>query len=240
MSTPAPASTPWVPMWSLQGGVSLSYLGAWVAGTYQPGNVVVDKGISYVCTRQTTKRPTVWPSSNVASYGTTLPASPQDGQEAILVDSLTNPTYIWRFRYNASSSSAYKWEFIGGTQPLLTSALGAYEAIPGTAVFGDCATLTRFVVPRAGDYEAIVFGQFSGNAIGILMQMGIYSNTGASGAATAVALTLPGNAYHFPMTHSDRIPGIAAGGDIRARYYTNPAGGLVANRWIRAWPVRVS
>jgi hypothetical protein len=166
--------------------------------------------------------------------------TPYDGQEIILTDSLTAPTYDWRFRYNAGSGSAYKWEFIGGTQPLLATAIGAYEAIPGTAVFGDCATLTRFVVPRAGDYEAITFGQFSANAAGVLMQMGIVSNTGVSGAATAVALTLAGNAYHAPMTHSDRIPGIAAGGDIRARYYTSPAGGLVANRWIRAWPVRVS
>src|SRR6516164_9624771 len=47
-------------------------------------------------------------------YGTTLPASPVDGQEAILVDSITNPTYQWRLRYNAGSTSAYKWEFVGG------------------------------------------------------------------------------------------------------------------------------
>ena len=53
------------------------------------------------------------------SYGISLPASPVNGQEAILVDSLSNPTYQWRFRYNAVSSSAYKWEFMGGA-PAIT------------------------------------------------------------------------------------------------------------------------
>jgi hypothetical protein len=53
------------------------------------------------------------------TYGTSLPANPADGQEAILVDSLTNPTYQWRFRYNAGSTSAYKWEFIGGAPKLV-------------------------------------------------------------------------------------------------------------------------
>ena len=57
-------------------------------------------------------------------YGTSLPASPFNGQEAILVDSTTNPTWEWRFRYNANSSSAYKWEFIGGTPYSAENAVG--------------------------------------------------------------------------------------------------------------------
>lgn len=54
-------------------------------------------------------------------YGTTLPASPVDGQEFILVDSTTAPSYQWRLRYNAGSSSAYKWECIGGVPWALSS-----------------------------------------------------------------------------------------------------------------------
>ena len=53
-------------------------------------------------------------SFSAVYYGTTFPVSPADGQEAILVDSVTNPSYQWRFRYNAGSSSPYKWEFVGG------------------------------------------------------------------------------------------------------------------------------
>jgi hypothetical protein len=87
----------------------------------------------------------------IVTVGTTLPASPTDTQEAILVDSLTNPTYQWRFRYNANSTSPYKWEFIGGPPLLGWSAtsvtngatLGAWVNMVGTAV----------ILPRSGEYQ---------------------------------------------------------------------------------------
>jgi hypothetical protein len=83
-------------------------------------------------------------------YGTSLPASPADGQEAILVDSVSNPSYQWRFRYNAGSSSAYKWEFIGGApasssaDPLEATTSQTYVVLttPGPSI----------TLPRAGDY----------------------------------------------------------------------------------------
>jgi hypothetical protein len=82
----------------------------------------------------------------VPNYGISLPASPVDGQEAILVDSLTNPTYQWRFRYNAQNSSAYKWEFVGGAP---------YTAIEQTGVtinstFGPIGPIAA--LPRPGVY----------------------------------------------------------------------------------------
>jgi len=54
----------------------------------------------------------------IPAYVTTLPASPVDGQECILVDSLTAPTRTWHCRYNAQTSNSYKWEVLGGT-PIL-------------------------------------------------------------------------------------------------------------------------
>jgi len=83
------------------------------------------------------------------SYGTTLPAAPVDGQEAILVDSTTNPTYQWRFRYNAGSSSAYKWECVGG------GSIVAETAGTDTTTSASTANLTNgpsIVLPRAGDW----------------------------------------------------------------------------------------
>jgi PKD repeat protein len=88
-------------------------------------------------------------------YGTTLPASPADGQEAILVDSTTNPSYQWRFRYNAGSSSAYKWEYVGGTDARLTQ--GSGNAVInsggywGSGYYG-LYGYTYTSVPHAGDY----------------------------------------------------------------------------------------
>src|SRR5215831_7217940 len=102
-------------MWNLQ-GYGFHYLGAYAAGTNVPGDIVVLNGIAYLCVRQTVNAPVPWPMApGTSSYGTTLPSSPYDGQEAVLVDLATNPGYQWRFRYNAQSTSAYKWEFVGGS-----------------------------------------------------------------------------------------------------------------------------
>lgn len=57
-----------------------------------------------------------------SSYGTTFPGSPNDGDEAVLVDNASNPSYQWQFRYNAGSSSAFKWEFIGGAAIVVNAA----------------------------------------------------------------------------------------------------------------------
>lgn len=48
------------------------------------------------------------------TYGTSFPSSPANGAIHVLVDSTTDPTWIWTFRYNAVSTSLYKWENIGG------------------------------------------------------------------------------------------------------------------------------
>jgi len=164
MTTPAPASTPWVPMWSLNGGVALNYRGAWAAGTYQPGDHVVDNGLLYTCVRTTTKRPTPWALNQVATYGTTLPASPIDGQEAILVDSTTNPTYQWRFRFNANSTSAYKWEFIGGS-PNVSAYMGQDSVASGWNVVSNPPAIG---FPRNGEYHvshSAMFNAASGTTL---------------------------------------------------------------------------
>ena len=90
------------------------------------------------------------PAPTVA-YGTSLPASPTDGQEAILVDSTSNPSYQWRFRYNAGSSSAYKWEFVGG--PPARADTDTEETTTSSGTWVELTTPQRIVLPRAGDYD---------------------------------------------------------------------------------------
>jgi len=168
-TTPNPGTTVWVPMWNLAGGSSNAYKGDWAAGTYYPGDHVVYNGILYECVRQTTAAPVPWPPApGAASYGTTLPASPVDGQEAILVDNVTNPSYQWRFRWNAGSSSAYKWEFVGGAAWTTTP---AGSGTTSSTSWIDVAGGPTFVIPRAGVYS-IQFGAYgeanaTGGAYGI-------------------------------------------------------------------------
>jgi hypothetical protein len=88
-------------------------------------------------------------------YGTSLPASPVDGQIAFLVDSLTAPTYCWQFRYVSGVSDANKWVFIGGSPVVVETSTDA--ATSTTATYSDPATVVSFTVPRAGVY-LIEFG----------------------------------------------------------------------------------
>lgn len=137
MPTPDPATTDWVPLWSLQGVdlsayqtraekaaangyASLDGTGK-VPGTQLPDLSVyqtrTEKGAAngYASLDSGGKVPVAQLPTLAVAYGTTLPSSPADGQEAVLVDSLTNPTYQWRFRYNTANTTPYKWEFIGGS-----------------------------------------------------------------------------------------------------------------------------
>ena len=105
-------------------------------------------------------------------YGTSLPASPVDGQVAILVDSITNPTYQWMFRYNAGSTSAYKWEFIGGAPKVITNT-AAGGTTSGSFVYIAGAPL--FTLPRVGEYE-----------IGVTA--GLYNDTANMGSQAGISI----------------------------------------------------
>jgi len=96
-------------------------------------------------------------------YGTTLPASPADGDEYVLVDSTSNPTYQWRFRYNAGSTSSYKWEFIGGSSLVSGPFSAAFTASVST-----WWNPTSCVTPnlRAGQYLARSSWGYNGPANG--------------------------------------------------------------------------
>lgn len=78
---------------------------------------------------------------------TALPGSPVDGQQALLVDSLTAPTYIWLLQYDSGISDANKWMFLGGT-PLAASAQSS-KLTSGYVV------LIQHTAPRAGLYNII-------------------------------------------------------------------------------------
>lgn len=90
-------------------------------------------------------------------YGTSLPGAPSDGDEYILVDSTTAPTYQWRFRYNAGASGTYKWEFVGGAPyTFFTSdpnaVLNGQTQVGATGYYRP-TTGGVFTLPRAGDWE---------------------------------------------------------------------------------------
>jgi len=235
MSTPNPGTTNWVPLWDLNGGIDLRYLGDWVSGSYRDGDVTIYQGTAYVCVRPTTAAPTPWATSVALGYGTTLPASPYNGQEFVLVDSTTNPSYQWRLRFNANSTSAYKWEFVGGAP--VNGYVGTTES-SAAAGWTDLATIgPSFTLPRAGDY-LFAFETTMTCSIANWPHVGL----SLSGAAPAIEALASNNAAMYQTASSTwrKIAGLAASTAVKLMYHPNGASVTFLYRTLNVQPVRVA
>jgi len=173
------------------------------------------------------------------SYGTTLPVAPVDGQEAILVDSLTAPTYQWRFRWNAGATGPYKWEFIGGAPA--SSAVAGFEGITGTAITDPATVGPRFTVPRAGDYEIVGAATVSKvSATEVNAQMQVTRMDNLAGVLQVIGSCPLSNSY-TGLSGAAVYPGIPAATELRMRYYQSTAGTLNCGaRTLLVRPTRVA
>lgn len=178
------------------GGGGVDYKGNYNAGTaYAQGDVVLYNGVQYVCVNPGTGQtpPGFQPivtSLPVIGIGTALPTSGLfDGMEFILTDSLTAPTYSWRFRY-VSGKSTNKWVFIGGA-PAISAAGASADPIGTSFVAISGVTLA---VPVAGDYlvtpmlEVQASGSIAAGRTGYgSFDCGAYSATDANGTKSVVS-----------------------------------------------------
>jgi hypothetical protein len=180
-----------------------------------------------------------WATASAApGYGTSLPGSPTDGQEYILVDSTTAPTYAWRLRYNAGSASTYKWEFIGGSPAVV--GVAASQGTASTS-YVDLATAgPSFTLPKAGDYD-IEFGAASTSASATMNTfVGLHIN----GVLWQETLSLGpfGGAASIP-SHGMmllRPTGLTATHVVKLMYKVSAGTGTWAGRILKVTPVRVS
>jgi len=162
--------------------------GAWTSTAY--GGTGGSNNCNPIFVRLTRVSPYTPPGANPVSYATSLPASPVDGQEAILVDSITNPTYQWRFRYNAGSTSAYKWEFVGGLPARVVDFSGAWKKPSANNVYQFISGFPSFTIPRNGLYR-YTFGAISGSGTGAAIIIGVGPTSG-SAVQTSYARNIPG------------------------------------------------
>jgi hypothetical protein len=168
--------------------------------------------------------------------GTSLPASPVSGQEFTLVDSVASPTYRWSFMYNGSSASAYKWEFIGGSD--LVAVVNTSE---GTATNSptDLATVgPSITVPRAGDYN-VLFGCTATNNTGNNAVCRITPSSGSVIGGPLEPFTNV-NGRKSTLAGADQVQGISASGTIKIQYYAGAGTATFSERWIIVTPLRVS
>lgn len=118
---------------------------------------------------------------SAAPLVTTLPASPVDGQECILCDSLSAPTYTWHLKYVAAKASN-KWVFVGGAP--LRAEVTTLETTASTTYVALATAGPALVIPVAGIYD-IGVGFVSQTAKSSFMSYDI----GATGAVDADAVT---------------------------------------------------
>ena len=168
-----------------------------------------------------------------------LPALPSDGQ-TILYQSAAMRTdgVIWQFRYNAASTSAYKWEFIGGP-PWFSTMVGTEEGVGTAATWVNLATDgPSITVPLAGDYASNcwAYGVTSGGASTVQIGTAVGNTTPAANRPQTTAAI---NNY-ANLSDGQRISAVPAATGIKMRYY----GGTITtdkfgNRGMCVTPIRV-
>lgn len=153
-------------------------------------------------------------------YGTALPGSPVDGQEFILVDNTANPSYQWRFRYNAGSQSAYKWEFVGGSSFYVA---GANTATVNVNTWWNPVSGLQTPALRAGVYRATANAMWNSTSTAFLMWIGL--NTTNASPAHQFPTLIGGPGYGFG--YAEDVLTIAANAAIQPVF--NQAGGAAGN-----------
>jgi hypothetical protein len=173
---------------------------------------------------------------------TALPASPVEGQEVILTDSLTVPTYNWRLKFTGNISDAYKWVFIGGTPKLVTIATA--EAVSGSG-FVDPATVgPSFTLPRAGDYEIELQTSCYASQGGLASGMS-YADAAAASLSRWNGLVVNGTIANMRTNLYGKFRSLAQaqGQVVTAKYRCHDSGSFSTtfmDRQLRVTPVRVS
>lgn len=184
----------------------------------------------------TLNRPT---SQSAASGAVTVAVTPAEGDEVYYIADATAGVN-WHLRYNAASSSGYKWEYVGGAplSPFTSDATGSgltnsttTYALPGT---GNNPISTTF--PLAGDYD---------------VTFGVYVNlSGTTSGYTSVGSTAPGDEsnavamrYDGSGMRSQRITGRTATQALNMYHHVESGAtptSYFKHRFIRLTPVRVS
>jgi hypothetical protein len=179
------------------------------------------------------------PAAQQAYYGTVPPPGPQDGDEWIFPADATAGV-MWRFRYNAVSASAYKWEFVGGADWIST--IVGNETSTVRATWFDLATVgPRIFVPRAGDY-LFTFSITASDTLGGAQIGGGVALTPTGNGAPQTLNSPWGANQNMSVVGMFLATGLTASQEIRLRYVALGAAGTATfvNRTLTARPVRIS
>jgi len=230
------------PYWVAMASAPVDYQGVYdPAVSYAQGAVVTYNGVTYIAVN-----PSLGQTPPTAIFlqspplVTALPGSPADGQEVILCDDVSNPTYQWRLRYVANKTSN-KWLFIGGAPIFsLVSTVGTTGSSAYVALASAGPSIT---VPVAGDYFVRIGCDCDpAGATTIAMMSYDIGATGASDADTAMKGigSTAGSAGWTTVASERKKTGLAASTALVAKYRTTSAVVVsFQNRWMSVQPVAV-
>jgi hypothetical protein len=145
------------------------------------------------------------PAPTIIVPALTLPATPTDGQQAILVDSLSTPNYSWLLQWNATMA---KWIYLGGS-PIRNSNDGAQSSAAANGVWGSAGGMA-ITLPRAGTYDIRFGGMSGGQGSGTTSWFGF----GVSGAPASNDYVTANNTTVGNLALTRRKAGLAASASI--------------------------
>lgn len=180
-----------------------------------------------------------WGVAGPGAPVTSLPASPTNLQEVILIE----PGYAWAWRliYLTNIGDAYKWVFLGGSA--LQADIPTVEGL-GSAAYANTATPHNMAIPRAGLYD-FDFG-FRGSldpGANNAWYMSLLRNGVEATDGDAAVIQHDGQAA-TPNLTSQRLlrAWITSQQTVTFRYRQGTASGgtTVGPRWARAVPIRIA
>jgi hypothetical protein len=167
---------------------------------------------------------------------TALPGSPVDGQEVVLTDSLTVPTYAWHLRYVAAKASN-KWIHLGGSARF--SEVVTPEAVAGAAYGNPVGP--DMTVPVTGDYWITIGCRVSSTDATVILA-GMSYAIGAAAALDADAILWgkdnSANPQYGGMTRR-RQKSLVGGAALTMRYKKSAGALSVADRWLALEPLAI-
>ena len=205
--------------------------GGWALQINQAGQIVFADG-----SMQTTA------AGGAVGYGASLPAG-ANGQEYVLVDSTTAPTFQWRFRYNAGSSYPHKWEFIGGSPAVYESA-GSASINSNSYADPYAGVIIALTTPRTGYYlvqHGFTPDDLTGNnAYGAFCSLSIGGAVPSDEDAAFFQDTDGGNKSASVMRTTIKL--LTAGQVVKLQYRMNggPIGKSLRDQFLSLQPIRVA
>jgi hypothetical protein len=178
--------------------------------------------------------------TRVAAWGnpdtvTSLPASPTAGQVVFYEADATNGV-IWQLKYRPASSSAYDWEFVGGS-PLFAEV--ATDQGTTSASYVDLTTVgPSITVPLAGDYMIDIAAHAYNSGANVNLMSYAVGGTAASDNDAAEVDHSAANRL-LPHAAGAKKTALAASTALVAKYRVTAGTGQFRRRQMRVVPVRV-